>query len=61
MPKRVVELRKWGHSRAMIVPKDILAQLQLNVGDMLVVSVERDVDLIDLRKLSAQLRGEAAA
>lgn len=41
MPKRVVEVRKWGNSKALVIPADILAQLKWQVKDLLIVGVER--------------------
>lgn len=41
MPRRVLALRKWGNSRAIVIPADIAVQMHLNVTDLLYVSVER--------------------
>lgn len=38
--KHVVAVRKWGNSRAVVIPKDLQKQLSWRVGQVMYVTVE---------------------
>ncbi len=62
-----VQVKKWGDSLAVIIPKDVADREKIKAKDVIHLKVERETDLTDvfgilkgkLKKTAQQLKDEA--